>query len=584
MADALSEFEPPAPAKALANPLSSPVSGWPFPNLAVRGTSASAEELAGTRGPGAPSGITPSDITAQSNKVRQRYYDEANRLHSETRDTIKDIKGLGGKIDESMQRVRAAQDKADEANEAALKAMQKAPAQPEIDGVKNFMGVASIIGLLGGLFTRRPFQASANASAAAIEAYNSGDLKNYKLAYDSWKTNTELMFKIASMNQERVREIMYDEAMGNNERKTLLDLTLRATGQERLADAARTQGEDVVLQTMEKLRAADMAGQKQMQQLELMHERLLMGLEISQIKDRSSIDKYMTEHPQLKNYYQWEQGNPNATNEEKNAAWQAAQGKGGGANEQATPQEIDYWTNVLKAGGHLPPGLARTKAGSDFVRQLMRNMGKEGEDPGKFIEGVATVQADSGSLRNMTRMADAAVSFENTANKNFDTALRLAKDAVPTDLGPFFNRWVEEGEKMLGDTNVPPYITALLTASTEYAKIMSGSTGAQGSTVDARREAQEVFSPYLSKGQIDRVVGVAKVDMGNRKDSLYGQIDDIKGRLRSAGSGEPTSIQGQGVKGGVRVPLEHANDPDGKEYTGSDGKTYVKRGDLMVPK
>jgi hypothetical protein len=138
-------------------------------------------------------------------------------------------------------------------------------------------------------------------------------------------------------------------------------------------------------------------------------------------------------------------------------------------------------------------------------------------------------------------MADAATSFERTASQNFDLALKLSKDAVPTDWGPWLNKWIENGETQAGNTNVPPYVTAMLTGANEYAKIMSGATGAQGATVDSRREAAELFSPYLSAGQIARVVAVAKADMENRKSSLYGQIDDIKDRLRASGSTAPTT-------------------------------------------
>lgn len=210
-----------------------------------------------------------------------------------------------------------------------------------------------------------------------------------------------------------------------------------------------------------------------------------------------------------------------------------------------TDSDVDYWSNVLKNGGSFPPGLARTAAGSEFVQKVMAKMGRGDQDPGAFIANVASVKADAGSLRNMVKMSDAATSFEKTASQNFDLALKLSKDAVPTDWGPWLNRWIENGQTQFGNENVPPYVTAMLTGANEYAKIMSGSTGAQGSTVDSRREAAELFSPYLSKGQIDRVVAVAKQDMQNRKASLYGQVDDIKGRLKSAGSGGPTADQGQ---------------------------------------
>lgn len=226
----------------------------------------------------------------------------------------------------------------------------------------------------------------------------------------------------------------------------------------------------------------------------------------------------------------------------------APQGAGklgsGAAGKPADASEVEYWKTVLQNGGALPPGLARTRAGSDLVRQIMSSMSQSG-DPNAFIANHATVQADAKSLANMVKMTDAATSFERTATENFDLALKLSKDAIPTDWGPWLNKWVETGETQFGDTDVPPYVTAMLTGANEYAKIMSGSTGAQGSTVDSRREAAELFSPYLSQGQIGRVVAVAKQDMANRKSSLYGQVDDIKKRLGSAGSGEPTATQGQ---------------------------------------
>ena len=248
---------------------------------------------------------------------------------------------------------------------------------------------------------------------------------------------------------------------------------------------------------------------------------------------------------------------------------------------QFSEADVDYWANVLKSGGHLPPGLARTAAGSQFVQRLMAKIPSlSNKDPGAFIENTATVKADDRSLSNMTRMADAATSFERTASQNFDLALQLSKDAVPTDWGPWLNKWIESGETQAGNTDVPPYVTAMLTAANEYAKIMSGSTGAQGSTVDSRREAAELFSPYLSQGQIQRVVGIAKADMANRKQSLYGQIDDIKARLHSAGSGEPTATQGQKPQSGAPAA------PQGGKYTVGQviekgGKRYrVTGGDL----
>lgn len=260
---------------------------------------------------------------------------------------------------------------------------------------------------------------------------------------------------------------------------------------------------------------------------------------------------------------------------------------GGGLPPGWDQSKIDFWANVVKNGGQLPPGIARTAGGSAIVQAIMNRIpGESGGDAGNFIANHATVKADTSSLNNLTKMTDAAESFEKTATKNFDLALSQAKDAVPTDAGPWLNKWVETGETQFGDENVPPYTAALLTAANEYAKIMSGSTGSQGSTVDSRREAAELFSPYLNNGQITRVVAIAKQDMANRKASLYGQVDEVKQRLKTAGSNKPTAEQGEAQPsqaGGIPVPAGNANDPDGTQYKGSDGKVYVKHGNVMVP-
>jgi hypothetical protein len=118
------------------------------------------------------------------------------------------------------------------------------------------------------------------------------------------------------------------------------------------------------------------------------------------------------------------------------------------------------------------------------------------------------LKADEASLKNQQKIYDSALSYERTALANAQVALEHAPEAIATDWGPVFNRFIEEGEKMLGDPAVPKYQAAILTFANEYAKIMNGSTGSQGSTVDSRREAAEIFSPYLATGQIQGVIDI----------------------------------------------------------------------------
>lgn len=136
---------------------------------------------------GMPGMLSLGDLTAQANKVRESYAKSAGNLDASAAAAIKQITDGGGKIDEAMKRVRAAQDKSYEANEASLKAISNAPKQPDIDGVQHLNGLATFVGIIGGLFTRQPMRASLNAAASAIEAYNDHDREKYQVAYKNWQ-------------------------------------------------------------------------------------------------------------------------------------------------------------------------------------------------------------------------------------------------------------------------------------------------------------------------------------------------------------------------------------------------------------
>jgi hypothetical protein len=158
---------------------------------------------------------------------------------------------------EMMRRVRAAQDKADQAQDAAMKAIAEQPKQPVIDGVKHMNSIAVLVGLLGGLMTKAPMLASTNAAAAAIEAYNAGDLRAYNIAHDAWKDQTSLLFKIADMNRSRVMDIMNEEKLPIEERRAKVDALLRIQGQQELADQARIDGDKSILDWDYKQRELD---------------------------------------------------------------------------------------------------------------------------------------------------------------------------------------------------------------------------------------------------------------------------------------------------------------------------------------
>jgi len=266
---------------------------------------------------------------------------------------------------------------------------------------------------------------------------------------------------------------------------------------------------------------------------------------------------------------------------------QPIQGLQPGATKPGTPSQnkspltdaaAERYAKIFQTTGYLPPGIARSSAA---IAQIMNKTGDTGT-PGEFVANLATRQADTKSLANLTKIADAATSYENTAIRNFDQALRYKSQLSTTDWGPWFNKWIVEGDKALGDPTAPAYVVALLTAANEYAKVMSGGTGAAPSTEGSRREAYEMFSPYLNQGQIEQVIAVAKQEMENRRQELYAGVDDVKARLRGAGTDTKTPVghtPGSTAPPQAQLPTDLPDPtglPDGKVAMDQNGKVVAR--------
>lgn len=483
------------------------------------------------------------NLGAMGEEVRAAYDKAAETMHQQAAETRSMLSKLSPDDPELNKQIRDALGKSNEATDELLQMMKKPPQPPgPMDAMAKLGSPAAIIGILAGFLGRRPAIDSFSAAAAAISAGNQGDWQQFKVAHDTWKDQMQTLIQVSELQQQRLRNILEDRNTAMNEKLAVAGEFLRASGMDSQAEMLRAQGVDAVMK-------ASIALSEKTQQMQ------------NQVNSKWGVAlDFENKDPQ---------GNPtpysynSATGQALNLTHTAPYEPGGytKANAQPpasfTPQDVDYWASVLKAGGTLPPGLARTAGGSQFVQQLMKRMGEDGADPNQFIANVSQVKADQHSLLNMTKMADAATSFERTARENFEYALSLAPEGIPTNWGPWLNKWVETAETGAGNPDVPAYVTALLTAATEYAKIMSGSTGAQGSTVDSRREAAQLFSPYLNSGQIQAVVKVAEGDMDRRKQSLYGQVGDIRGRIEASGKGgvapgpgaaAPTATDAQGNK------------------------------------
>lgn len=519
-------------------------------------------------------GATPWDAShsdPNAAKLESIYSQAADQMRQEQTDALKALKNIDADAPDFEKQVRDATTRANQASDALMRMATQPPEPPANQALGHFGSLATIIGMAAGLLARQPLMGALSGATGAMEGANQNDWAKYKAGLDTWKTQSEMLLRISEMQQQKLQDIVSDHRQALADRMARTNAFLRANQMGSMATLLEAKGPEAVMKANEALLKATAEAQYRLQSLSARLEAPLNRWTVVQDTDGTNY-RYNPVTYQATTLT----GQPYTP---KGGAAKVTSGSAVAAN--FADSDIDYWANVVRNGGALPPGISRTAGGSQVVQKIMKKISDEGGNPGDYIANLGQVKADQHSLLNMTKMADAATSFERTAKENFGLALRLAPKGIPTDWGPWLNKWVEQGETAYGGTDVPPYVAALLTAANEYAKIMSGSTGAQGSTVDSRREAAELFSPYLARGQIERVVGIAEADMSNRKQSLYGQVDDIQKRLREAGSKETTAQKMQESGDRMPLPAAFAHDPDGTGYR-KDGAVWIKRGDELV--
>lgn len=150
----------------------------------------------------------------------------------------------------------------------------------------------------------------------------------------------------------------------------------------------------------------------------------------------------------------------------------------------------------------------------------------------------AVQKADQTALTQITKQAASAEAFENKALQQADLVKELSSKVARTDV-PLINGVLVSGKAAMGDTPAHLLANALLTYTSEYAKIIEGSTGsAAGSSDAARRAAASLISKALSKGTLAATVDQMNREMGMTRTGYRTTIDDITSRMGGMGAAQ----------------------------------------------
>ncbi len=397
-----------------------------------------------------------------------------------------------------------------------LDAMKKKPPAPDDappdyqsqSPLEKFGSLSSMLGIFASAFTRTPIVNALNSSAAAMKAADEGNEEAYNRNYEKWKEHTALGIKRAHEEREQLKDILdlsktdyglataQAQALAASKGWKAVGLTTQANDLEGLGKLYESIG-----------KATDGISQ-QLKFMELQHKQYELAKDERQAEDAKS---------------------------------------GGLTPEGKQDAAMQYAIT-----GSMPSmGMGGQKDREGIINDAAKIRREAGISIGDVISGRAGLKADTKSLEKIQPQMDAVEAFEGTAKSNMENALRLADKGAGTEAGSVVNRWLQAGRKATGDPDVAAFNAALYTASTEYAKVMSGAVNNQSLTDSARSEAEnKIVNAADSPAAIKKVYAETMVpDMNNRRKSLEGQIKDIKGRMSTWGGKLDTSTKQPVVSG-----------------------------------
>jgi len=367
------------------------------------------------------------------------------------------------------------------------------PTQKPTDTLRVFGQVLPVLAMFGGLFVRNNSAAALQAGAAAMNAARTNDQTALEQAHQQWMDHLNA---IRARNQDVLQRW---NAIADNEHMSRED---------KLAEfnAIAAEIQSTVLQ--QQVAAGELGPLMQ------------------------SGEMYQNAHNQLVTEMQ--------AQERINMQREAMAATGPDAVEYAAEQF--RISGVMPAVGSGPAAAALRSRILSRAAELARESGNTGESD--RIQQAA-FQANRSSMAALTRQRTLVQSFERTAEANLRLVQRLSRE-VPRSDYPLLNRAILTGQLQGGSPETAAYFNALIGARTEYAKVLSGATGAAGLTDAGRREAEEMFSQYASPDQLDALIQTARTEMDNRMRAFDEQEAYLRQQM-SGGMDDEAPARPQGV-------------------------------------
>ena len=247
---------------------------------------------------------------------------------------------------------------------------------------------------------------------------------------------------------------------------------------------------------------------------------------------------------------------------------------GASAGSLLSDEGMDLAAQEYLNTGKLPSGMGRGAAGTNarIISRSAELARANGNDAQAAALNRAAFKSAQTGLTALTKQRTLVGAFERTALKNLEIAVDESSKVDRTGV-PAINRWLLAGKKSLsGDVEVGRFNAALTSALNEYAKVLSGATGAAGISDAARKEAEELLSTANTPEQVTGIVEIMKREMANREAGFAEQ----EAQLKETMSGRPAVGVAPAERGAPIAPGAPAVTPaDTAQARGSANKVLT---------
>lgn len=205
-----------------------------------------------------------------------------------------------------------------------------------------------------------------------------------------------------------------------------------------------------------------------------------------------------------------------------------------GSGQGLSTDAIDNAAWAYIGSGKLP-AVGRGKEGVAQRTAVMNKSAEIAKAAGIPASELQTVpgrnKALQSSLTNLQKISDVMEKSENAFQNNTKVAMNLSENLSRTG-SPALNKWILGAKAEIGDPDVQALDAAITTMSVDYARIMSGATGAGGTPISTAEEAKSLIRKELSHQSLSAVVDVLNKDIAGQQSAVHGQRGKILGAMQ----------------------------------------------------